>query len=67
MTQARYRDGARKIAPIGVAALAFGISYGVLARASGIGSLAAVVMSATTFAGSAQSRDGRTAATTVGS
>ncbi len=54
MTQARYRDGARKVAPIGVAAIAFGVSYGVLARASGIGSLAAIVMSATTFAGSAQ-------------
>ena len=54
MTPARYRDGARKIAPIAVAAFAFAVSFGVLARASGIYSLEAIVMSATTFAGSAQ-------------
>jgi 4-azaleucine resistance transporter AzlC len=54
MSPGRYRDGARKIAPIGVAAFAFGASFGVLARASGIQSVEAIVMSATTFAGSAQ-------------
>jgi branched chain amino acid efflux pump len=54
VSPARYRDGAKKIAPIGVAAFAFGVSFGVLARASGIGSAPAIVMSATTFAGSAQ-------------
>lgn len=54
MTPARYRDGARKIAPIAVAAFAFSLSFGVLARASGIDALEAIVMSATTFAGSAQ-------------
>jgi hypothetical protein len=54
VTPARYSDGARRIAPIGVAAFAFALSFGVLARASGIGSVEAVVMSATTFAGSAQ-------------
>lgn len=54
MTEARYRDGAKKIAPIAVAALAFGVSFGVLARTSGIESVEAIVMSATTFAGSAQ-------------
>ena len=54
MTEARYRDGARRIAPIALAALAFSISFGVLARASGIGSVEAIVMSATVFAGSAQ-------------
>jgi 4-azaleucine resistance transporter AzlC len=32
----------------------FGLSFGVLAEAAGMGALAAVVMSATTFAGSAQ-------------
>ena len=32
----------------------FGISFGVLARASGMGTLAPIVMSLTTFAGSAQ-------------
>jgi len=50
----RYRDGMRAIAPIGVAALVFGVSYGLLARTAGMGTLAPVVMSATTFAGSAQ-------------
>ncbi|MGH3041947.1 MAG: AzlC family ABC transporter permease [Candidatus Rokuibacteriota bacterium] len=54
MSPARYRDGAKKIAPIAVAALAFAVSFGVLARASGIASVEAIVMSATTFAGSAQ-------------
>ena len=49
-----YRDGARKIAPIGIAAFAFAVSFGVLAKASGIGSVEAIVMSLTTFAGSAQ-------------
>jgi 4-azaleucine resistance transporter AzlC len=54
VTPARYRDGARRIAPIAVAAFAFALSFGVLARASGIHSVEAMVMSATTFAGSAQ-------------
>jgi 4-azaleucine resistance transporter AzlC len=54
VTPARYRDGAKKVAPIAVAAFAFGVSFGVLARASGIASVEAIVMSATTFAGSAQ-------------
>jgi len=52
--RARYLEGARLIAPIGVAAFAFAISFGVLARASGLGWAAPMVMSATTFAGSAQ-------------
>jgi 4-azaleucine resistance transporter AzlC len=50
----RYRDGARAIAPIAVAAVTFGASFGVLARSVGIDAVAATVMSATTFAGSAQ-------------
>jgi 4-azaleucine resistance transporter AzlC len=50
----RYLDGARAAAPLTVAVAAFGVSFGVLARAAGMGRLAAVVMSATTFAGSAQ-------------
>lgn len=37
-----------------IAVLGFGISFGVLARAVGFGWLAPIVMSATTFAGSAQ-------------
>ena len=49
-----YLDGVRAAAPIGVAALVFGVSFGVLARAAGMGRVAPVVMSATTFAGSAQ-------------
>jgi len=32
LTPARYRDGARRIAPIAVAAFAFALSFGVLAR-----------------------------------
>jgi len=50
----RYRDGARVIAPIAVAAAAFGASFGILARTAGFDWAAATVMSATTFAGSAQ-------------
>jgi 4-azaleucine resistance transporter AzlC len=52
--ESRLRDGARAVAPIGLAAVAFGISFGLLARTAGMGGVAAVVMSATTFAGSAQ-------------
>ncbi len=52
--RARYLEGARAIAPIGVAASAFGVSFGVLSRAAGMGWAAPLVMSATTFAGSAQ-------------
>jgi 4-azaleucine resistance transporter AzlC len=37
-----------------VAAFVFGLSFGVLARAAGMGRVAPVVMSVTTFAGSAQ-------------
>jgi 4-azaleucine resistance transporter AzlC len=49
-----YRDGVRSVAPLTVAVFAFGITFGVLARGAGMGVLAPVVMSATTFAGSAQ-------------
>jgi 4-azaleucine resistance transporter AzlC len=42
------------IAPVGVAAFLFALSFGVLARAAGMGLAAPLVMSATTFAGSAQ-------------
>jgi 4-azaleucine resistance transporter AzlC len=48
------RAGARAMAPLLPAVLAFGVSFGVLARAAGMGPVAPVVMSATTFAGSAQ-------------
>jgi 4-azaleucine resistance transporter AzlC len=70
--RARYFEGARAIAPIGVAAFAFGLSFGVLARTAGMGWTAPIVMSATTFAGSAQFavasllRDGGAAAAAIG-
>lgn len=54
MTTTRYRDGATKIAPIALAAFAFALSFGVLAPTADIDALQAIVMSATTFAGSAQ-------------
>jgi 4-azaleucine resistance transporter AzlC len=50
----RYADGARAAASIAPAVAAFGLSFGVLARAAGLGWAAPLVMSATTFAGSAQ-------------
>jgi 4-azaleucine resistance transporter AzlC len=53
-SESRLRDGVRAIAPLSVAALAFGVSFGVLAEAAGMGAGASIVMSATTFAGSAQ-------------
>jgi len=49
-----YRTGIRLALPLAVAALAFGVSFGVLARQAGMGSVAPFVMSTTTFAGSAQ-------------
>ncbi|HVM15974.1 MAG TPA: AzlC family ABC transporter permease, partial [Gaiellaceae bacterium] len=48
------RAGARAAAPLALAVVAFGVSFGVLARAAGMGAVAPIVMSATTFAGSAQ-------------
>jgi 4-azaleucine resistance transporter AzlC len=48
------RQGARTVAPLGLAALAFGVSFGLLARSVGMGAVAPIVMSMTTFAGSAQ-------------
>lgn len=52
--ESRLRDGVRAIAPLSVAAVAFGVSFSVLAEAAGMGAGASIVMSATTFAGSAQ-------------
>ncbi|HEX6261823.1 MAG TPA: AzlC family ABC transporter permease [Actinomycetota bacterium] len=49
-----YRQGARAILPLVVPVVGFGVAFGVLAREAGMGILAPVVMSATTFAGSAQ-------------
>lgn len=50
----RVRDGARAALPLVPGPLFFGISFGVFAEATGFGAAAAVVMSATSFAGSAQ-------------
>jgi branched chain amino acid efflux pump len=51
---ARIRDGVRAALPLAPAPFLFGLSFGVLAEAAGIGAVAATVMSATTFAGAAQ-------------
>jgi 4-azaleucine resistance transporter AzlC len=50
----RVRDGVRAALPLAPGPFVFGLSFGVLAEAAGMGAIAAVVMSATTFAGSAQ-------------
>jgi 4-azaleucine resistance transporter AzlC len=46
--------GARKVAPIAIAAAAFGVSFGIMARDAGMGVAAPLIFSLTTFAGSAQ-------------
>jgi 4-azaleucine resistance transporter AzlC len=53
-TAPRVRDGVRAALPLAPSPILFGLSYGVLADATGIGAAAAIVMSATTFAGAAQ-------------
>lgn len=50
----RIRDGIRAALPLSPGPVLFGLSFGVLADATGFGAAAAIVMSATTFAGSAQ-------------
>ena len=47
-------DGARASIPLCIAVGAFGVSFGVLARANGFGVLAPIVMSLTTFTGASQ-------------
>ena len=42
----RYADGARALAPIGVAAFAFSLSFGVLARTAGMGWAAPLIAGA---------------------
>lgn len=49
-----YREGVKRIAPLAPASASVGVAFGVLASTAGIGSLAPIVMSATTFAGAAQ-------------
>ena len=48
-----FAQGARKVAPFSIAVFLFGMSFGVLAEPS-MGRIAPIVMSVTTFAGSAQ-------------
>lgn len=50
----RLIAGARAVASIATAVAAFGASFGILARATGMAIAAPIVMSLTTFAGSAQ-------------
>jgi 4-azaleucine resistance transporter AzlC len=51
---AQLRDGMKAALPLAPGPFVFGLSFGVLAEAAGMGAAAAVIMSATTFAGSAQ-------------
>jgi 4-azaleucine resistance transporter AzlC len=51
---ASVRDGVRAALPLAVAPFLFGAAFGVLALDAGFGHGAAILMSATTFAGSAQ-------------
>jgi 4-azaleucine resistance transporter AzlC len=48
-----FAHGARKVAPFSIAVFGFGMSFGVLARPT-MGTVAPIVMSLMTFAGSAQ-------------
>ena len=53
-SKTRLRDGVRAALPLALGPILFGIAFGVLAQAADMGVVASVVMSATTFAGSAQ-------------
>jgi len=54
VSEARFRDGVLAALPLAPAPVLFGASFGLLAQEAGFGALAAIAMSATTFAGSAQ-------------
>jgi 4-azaleucine resistance transporter AzlC len=54
MQRTTYVEGARRAWPLAVAVGGFGLTYGVLAREAGFSSVAAIVFSILTFAGSAQ-------------
>jgi predicted branched-subunit amino acid permease len=49
-----YGAGLRAVTPLLPAVLAFGVSFGVLSQAAGFDGAASIVLSLTTFAGSAQ-------------
>jgi predicted branched-subunit amino acid permease len=53
-TGSAYRDGARAVAPLALAIGVLGVVFGYVARSAGLSATGAVVMSATTFAGSPQ-------------
>lgn len=53
-SSSRYRDGVRAALAVAATVWFFGASYGLTARSAGMGAVAPLVMSATTFAGSAQ-------------
>jgi len=67
----RIRDGIRAALPLAPSPVLFGLSFGVFAETAGLNAVAAIVMSATTFAGSAQFaaitviHDGGTAAAAI--
>ena len=54
ISELRYRDGVRAAIAVAATVWFFGASFGLVARAAGMGVLAPLVLSATTFAGSAQ-------------
>ena len=54
MEPSRIRDGIRAALPLALAPVLFSAAFGLLAQDAGMSRLGAVVMSATTFAGSAQ-------------
>jgi len=49
-----HREGAKRVSPLAPASASFGVAFGVLAVTAGMGVVAPIVMSATTFAGAAQ-------------
>jgi predicted branched-subunit amino acid permease len=53
-TGSAYRNGARAVAPLALAIGVLGVVFGYVARSAGLSATGAVVMSATTFAGSPQ-------------
>lgn len=54
MDCAAFRAGLRAGTPVGIAAAVVAVSFGVVAQDAGLGPVAAIVMSAVVFAGSAQ-------------
>ena len=53
-SRAQFRDGVRLGVPFAIAGFVVAVSFGVVAREAGLSALAAIVMSAVVYAGSAQ-------------